>query len=172
MTNTLPPLHMYAGSATHFRDPFASKDFYNHRSRASWNSYPSELDLNRALTPPPEMSNATYTSKPVYYQQEHGHHYGDHMPAQQAYRAPVAPYLPQETSNTTYGRYDRTTRPSSRAVSPVLHPRQAAVSDYMHQQQQRCGSQADAIAPVFQIPKTVNDSGGSLSELAAQVSMM
>ena len=29
----------------------------------------------------------------------------------------------------------------------------------------------NAIAPSFQIPKSVNDSGGSLSELAAEVSL-
>ncbi len=36
--------------------------------------------------------------------------------------------------------------------------------------QQKREPQASAIAPSFQIPKSVNDSGGSLSELAAQVS--
>lgn len=170
MTTILPPpLQMHADNAIHFRDPFVSQDSY----QRSWHSYPpnAHADFVRALTPPPEMSGPTHTSKPAYYQQEHGRHFGDYMPSQQSYRAPVAPYLPQELSNTDFGRNGVATQPNSRTMSPVFQARQTTVDDsQLQHNHRRRESQASAIAPSFQIPKTVNDSGGSLSELAAQVS--
>lgn len=81
------------------------------------------------------------------------------MPAQQTYRAPVAPYLPQEVTNADFGRNGH--------ASPI---RQAPTEPANGVQPQRRASQANSIATNFQIPKAVNDSGGSLGELAAQVS--
>jgi hypothetical protein len=115
------------------------------------------------------MNVATQTSKSGYYQQNHVHHYGDHVPSNQASKAPMGPYLPQEVSNADFGRNGYTSQPSSRIMSPAMTSRQAPVDDLRLHSQQR-GTQANAIAPSFQIPKSVNDSGGSLSELAAQVS--
>jgi hypothetical protein len=162
---------MYAESVVHFRDPFLSRDAYDSPPRGSWHSYPPYPDFVRALTPPPEMSGVTETSKPSYYQQEHGHHLGDYMPSQQSYRAPVAPYHPQELSYGDFGRNGIATQPNSRTISPVFQARQTTVDDsHLQQAHRRRESQASAIAPSFQIPKSVNDSGGSLSELAAQVS--
>ncbi len=162
---------MYAESAwIQFRDPFLPRDAYDSHSRGSWHSCPSYPDLVRALTPPPEMSGATETSKPSYYQQEHGQHHGDYMHSQRSYRAPVAPYA-QELSNGDFGRNGVATQPSSRTISPVFQARQTTVDDsHLQQANRRRESQASAIAPSFQIQKSVNDSGGSLSELAAQVS--
>ena len=170
MTSILPPLHMYAASSIHFRDPFVSREAYEDHSRGRWHSYPQYADFNRALTPPPEMSSLADTSKSTYYQQEHGQHYDDYLPKQQAYRAPVAPYLPQDVTNADFGRNGVATQPGSRTMSPALQSRQATVDDSQQQIHQRRASQANAIAPSFQIPKSVNDSGGSLSELAAEVS--
>ena len=168
-TTLLPPLQMHADNTIHFRDPFVSQDTY----QRSWHSYPPNAyaDFVRALTPPPEMNGPTYTSKPGYYQQENGGHFGDYMPAQQSYRAPVAPYLPPEISSTDFGRNGVATQPNSRTMSPVFYARQTTVDDsQLQNNHRRREPQASAIAPSFQIPKTVNDSGGSLSELAAQVS--
>lgn len=151
--------HMYADTSIHFRDPFVSNDVFDKHLRGGWLPYSQHSDFDQALTPPPDMNGISLTSKPGYYQQEHGHHYGDFVSGQQAYRAPVAPYGPQEVSNAEFGRSGVATEPCSRSISPNLQ----------QQSQQRRGSQANAIAPSFQIPKSVNDSGGSLSELAAQV---
>ena len=170
MTSILPPLHMYADSGIHFRDPFVSKDAYSDNTAGSWSSYSQYADFVRALTPPPDMSGLAQTSKPGYYQQEHGVHYNNYQPPQQTYKAPGAPYIPQELSNADFGRNGVATEPSSRTMSPAIQSRQATMDDLQQHARQRRGSQANAIAPSFQIPKSVNDSGGSLSELAAQVS--
>ena len=166
---------MYANSTIHFRDPFKSRaetldsrQAYHDHYRASWNLHA----FNQSLTPPPEM-NGAHTSKATKYQQEHagGAHYGDYMPGQQAFRAPVAPYLPQEVSNAEFGRHGLASHTYSRRTSPtppLYYPGLAAPSD----PQQRTSSQANVIAPSFQIPKSVNESGGSLSELAAEITCL
>ena len=169
MTSILPPHHMYADSRIHFRDPFGSSDAYAEHQSESWYSPNQYTDFNRALTPPPDMSTFSRSSKPATYQQEHGHHYGDYMHSQQAYRAPVTSYVPREVTNSEFGRSGVPTQPGSRAISPVPS-RQATFDHSVQPSQQRRGSEANAIAPAFQIPTSVNDSGGSLSELAAQVS--
>ncbi|KAK5122066.1 hypothetical protein LTR85_004312 [Meristemomyces frigidus] len=166
MTSILPPLHMYANSAIHFRDPFASRDSPHNWSGANWSSYSQQSDFNRALTPPPDMNGASHATKPAYYQQERGQHYGNHH-HQQVYRAPVASYHAQDDS---LGRSGANTQTSSRTMSPVSGPRQPVFDE--PQAQSRRGSQANAIAPSFQIPRSVNDSGGSLSELAAQITCL
>ena len=168
MTGILLPLHMYADSSINFRDPVVSRDVYEKTLKESWYSYPQYDDFNRALTPPPEMSGLTKGSKTGYLQQEHGSLYGNYVASQHTYRAPGAPYFPQEVSNADFGRNGVATQPNSRTISPVQQTRQFAKDD--SQKHQRRESQANAIAPSFQIPKSVNDSGGSLSELAAQVS--
>ena len=73
----------------------------------------------------------------------------------------------QELGQTDFGR-GYATQPSSRTMSPVQQARSHTVDDHTRQHNSRA-SQANAIAPSFQIPRSVNDSGGSLSELAAQV---
>lgn len=55
-------------------------------------------------------------------------------------------------------------------MSPVSGPRQPVFDE--PRTFSRRGSQANAIAPSFQIPRSVNDSGGSLSELAAQITCL
>jgi hypothetical protein len=150
---------MHADNSIYFRDPFA----HDSHSRGSWPTNPPYVDLVRQLTPPPEMS-----SKPGYYPQEHGQRYGNHVASQQLHRAP---FVPQEHPGADYSRNGVATQPNSRTMSPVFQPRQTTVDDSQLQHgHRRKESQASAIAPSFQIPKSVNDSGGSLSELAAQVS--
>lgn len=163
---------MYAPAAIRFTDPFGSKD-----TAETWSSrsagYPflPPTDFNRALTPPPEMSgvSATQSWKPGYHSQEHVHHYGDYVPSRQASRAPVGPSLPQEVNNADFGRNGVVTQPSSRTISPVFTSRQTTMDDTQVSSHQRQSSRTSSIAPSFQIPKSVNDSGGSLAELAAQV---
>ncbi|KAK4539495.1 hypothetical protein LTR36_010893 [Oleoguttula mirabilis] len=158
MTSTLPPHHMYVT-----REP--SHD----RAGANWSTYSQRLNFDRALTPPPEMNGASHATKPAYYQQEYKQHYEGHH-HQQVYRAPVAPHHAQDGVNGTLGRSGANTQTSSRTMSPVSGPRQPIFDEPLVPS--RRGSQANAIAPGFQIPRSVNDSGGSLSELAAQITCL
>lgn len=159
---------MSAASAIRFRDPFALPHDYANNQR-SWPSFTPRHDLNRALTPPPEMNGVSH-QKPVYYRpDQHGGYTGDSIPHQQPYKAPIGNYLPQESSTAQFGRTGYATQPSSRTMSPVQQTRSFTVDDHSRQHSSRA-AQANAIAPSFQIPRSVNDSGGSLSELAAQVS--
>nr|POF18626.1 meiotically up-regulated gene 80 protein [Quercus suber] len=139
---------MSVHSAVQFRDPFASTVPPPHPALSGWTSEPSHARFSRALTPPPEM------------QQDHRHDHGDRLPGWQAYKAQVAPYLPQEVSNAEFGR-----QALSRPVSPVRQP-------VFAESQSRRGSHASNIALSFQIPRSVNDSGGSLSELAAEITCL
>lgn len=161
---------MYVNPAIRFRDPFSSKDsatHNSHRSSPGWSSRHHYPDINRVLTPPPEMNNAP-SAAPNSSQnvRVYGHGYTDYMPAQNAYRAPTTAYAPQEPPSRVHGRNGYASSDNSRA-SPVRH---VAIESNMSQAQQRRPSHHDAIATNFQIPRSVNDSGGSLSELAAQVS--
>lgn len=175
MTSTQRPPHMHPDPAIRFRDPFTvSKDltppksFSNayDSSRSNWYSNARYPDLNRALTPPPEMSGVHQQQQPSRYLKENGYHYNDSLSTQNAYRAPVASYPPQDLSNHGFaGRPAVVSQPASRA-SPV---RQAPAETNGDAQAHRRPSQANAIAANFQVPKSVNDSGGSLAELAAQV---
>ena len=163
MTNTLPLHRMYADTTVHFRDPFSTHNAYEDLPGADWSSYHQFPDFNRALTPPPDMNRASYTSRPAKRQQDHEQYQHDYS-GRSAYTTAAASYAPQEVSNFDFGRNGTASLP----ISPVTS-RPAVLHDTLPQSQQRRASQANAIAPSFQIPKTVNDSGGSLSELAAEV---
>ncbi|KAK5167693.1 uncharacterized protein LTR77_007392 [Saxophila tyrrhenica] len=155
---------MYAEPAIRFGDPFGS----NTTPNKTIHQHLPYLDFNRALTPPPEMNGAVQASKSGYYQPEHATHYGDYVPSNHASRAPAAHCLPQEVSNTEFGQNG--VQPRSRPMSPAMTSRQTTVDDTYSQHKRE--PQASAIAPSFQIPKSVNDSGGSLSELAAQITCL
>jgi hypothetical protein len=165
MTSLLPPLPMYAATAIQFTNPFAPRDSFDHAARANWHSFPQ--DFARALTPPPEMNSVSHSSKGGYYRKEQAHHYGDHLPAQYGYR-PAASYRQYEPATAVNYRNGVASQPRSRTMSPIPGPQQPVFDDPTS----RSGSQASAIAPSFQIPKSVNDSGGSLSELAAQITCL
>nr|POF13955.1 meiotically up-regulated gene 80 protein [Quercus suber] len=144
MTSIQPP-QMSVHNAVHFRDPFVSTTPPHQQPLSSWTSDPGYACCARALTPPPEM------------QQEHRQHHGDRW---QAYRPQGASYYPQEVSNAEFGR-----QAVSRPVSPARQP-------VFEDSQSRRGSHASNIALSFQIPRSVNDSGGSLSELAAEITCL
>lgn len=163
---------MYANAAIHFRDPFAARDstinrqpHHHGQSRANWSSQTTNQGLNRALTPPPDMNSVSH-ALPHGNHQEHGQYYNNaHMSNQSTYRAPTAQYQPygssQSNDRPSHSRDGRTSPRQSRTVQKS--------NDSQSRTQQKSNS---AIAPAFQIPKSVNDSGGSLSELAAEVSLV
>ncbi|KAM3422742.1 hypothetical protein BST61_g227 [Cercospora zeina] len=156
---------MYVDTAIRFRDPFvSSRDFppshlhgYD-RSRDNWASHARAHDLNRALTPPPEMSGV-HSSRPMSSQAgEYSQRSPDFSRSKPSHRAPAS-HQPADAS-IPHG--------SGRAS-----PHQAPIERMSDSSQQRRGSQYhNAIATNFQIPRSVNDSGGSLSELAAQITCL
>jgi hypothetical protein len=111
------------------------------------------------------MNNVSHVAQHVSHH-EHGQRYNSHMPAHSAYRAPVAQYPPYEPSGES-----RTAASRDAKVSPTSQARLPALDSAVETQSRQHKPNHNAIAPSFQIPKSVNDSGGSLSELAAEVSL-
>jgi hypothetical protein len=164
---------MYANAAIQFRDPFAARDSTLNRqphhygsSRANWAAYTSNQDPGRALTPPPDMNNATHAAQHITHQ-EHGQRYNSNMSTHSAYRAPVAHY----PSSYDASGDNRAAASRDAKVSPTTQTRLPALDSAVETQSRSHKPNHSAIAPSFQIPKSVNDSGGSLSELAAEVSL-
>lgn len=164
---------MYANASIQFRDPFAARDSTINRqphnyasSRANWAPYSNNSqDLSRALTPPPDMNNVSHATHVTH--QEHGQRYNNHMSTQSAYnRAPLAQYPSYEPSSNNHVAESRDAK-----VSPATQTRVAALDSAVETHSRVHKPNHNAIAPSFQIPKSVNDSGGSLSELAAEVSL-
>lgn len=159
-------------AATRFTDPFVSskdcppsvQDYA--RLRNSGVVQVPVQDINRALTPPPEMTGI-HSTRPSFHAGDHTQQHVDYVRGKPAYRAPVA--APQSLESTSdYSRNAPVKVYSSSRASPSRH---APVGLAANPAQQRRASQHhNAIATNFQIPRSVNDSGGSLSELAAQVS--
>lgn len=183
MTGILPPpQQMYANAAVQFRDPFAARDStFNRqphsysRSRAGWTSQSNYHDFNRALTPPPDMNGVSHHPKPSTHYQEHGNRYNDYVQGPQGYRAPVSQYPPYEPSGAStrpVASRNHTMSPNTQSRQSRIQPSLDVQHDTQSQPQSRRPSRDSAIAPSFQIPKTVNDSGGSLSELAAQITCL
>lgn len=152
MTALLPPGSMYTASTIRFRDPFVSSGTPQPHNGFSYEySRPaasSNYQFSRVLTPPPEMTGVSANLRPSQ-SHEQGHYYGNHGQSQ------VAPYH-------SYGQS------SNRPVSPRSRQNTVGAADVASQSQGQ-SSQSNAIAPALQIPRAVNNSQGSLSELAAQV---
>ena len=148
---------MYVNTAIRFRDPFVSS-----KDRA-----PSLQDYaHSALTPPPEMTGVQ-SARPSLHAGDYSQQHVDYVNGKPAYRASLAPYQSLETSC----EYSRTTGAIPHHNGRTSPPKQALVEPSIDPSQQRRGSQYhNAMATNFLIPRSVNDSGGSLSELAAQVS--
>ena len=166
---------MSVNAAIHFSDPFAARgstlhrEPHHHLPRASWTSRPTNDDFNRPLTPPPDMNGVSHASNPGTYHQELGRHYNDYASSQASHRGPTARY-PQYDHSGMSG-YAAGTR--SHTLSPVPQLQQSrqtgSAVPLEAASHSRRPSHNSAIAPSFQIPRSVNSSGGSLSELAAQV---
>ncbi|QIW95294.1 hypothetical protein AMS68_000812 [Peltaster fructicola] len=149
MQRTLPP-SMYTNGAVTFRNPFDNSGTSFDPHHLSQDSpYAAYVHLNRPPTPPPEMHGAQYTFEQGF-RQERGHDsvLGD----QYVYK----PYTSQEHDH-------------ARPPSPANLSRPAVDFESTTETVSRRPSQANDIAKPFQIPRSVNDSGGSLAELAAEI---
>ncbi|KAF2723641.1 hypothetical protein K431DRAFT_282737 [Polychaeton citri CBS 116435] len=174
MTASSPATQMYIHGAVRFRDPF-SKDSLPGRqpldshSRGSWEAQTRFSDINRVLTPPPEMNGPTNAYRPIYHQQENGFpnanlaasRYGPNHA--QTY-SPAATHKANALTNPQNAV--TTTHSGSRPASPAQARGQSKTS------QSRRGSHQNNIAVQYQIPRSINDSGGSISELAAQITCL
>jgi hypothetical protein len=163
---TTAPLHMYAEPAIRFRDPFrVSKKLTSPASNKSFHQLsqrpPFQSTFSGPRTPPPEMNAASSSFRSEYQPQEHAQSYGGHMSSQHPQRAHVPAY---PSADVTVHSHDYS-RPLPQSTS---NGRSSPARPVFIEERRR--SNANAIASNFQIPRDVNDSGGSLAELAAQVS--
>lgn len=168
MLNLLPPQSMYPPSGVHFRNPFnqpsrpQSHHHYDLDLTSPSSGYSkSSVSLHRPLTPPPEMNSvASHVQRPQYP------YYGERPASSVKYEPGQAKYesgaYSQPQSYHDQPKREIISQPVSKAQSPVFteNPNTGAIQK---------NSQMSTIAPSLQIPRSVNNSQGSLAELAAQV---
>jgi hypothetical protein len=158
---TTASFHMYAEPAIRFRDPFrVSKRLSPPTSSKGYHHQPQRSAFVGPRTPSPEMNPVPPHYRADYERQEHGPLHGDNMTSQNTQRAHVPPtYPPMDMSD--HNDYSRP------LLSGTANVRSSPAKPVFIEERRR--SHANAIASNFQIPRDVNDSGGSLAELAAQV---
>jgi len=176
MTSVVSAVHMYNHSSLDRRHSFkgSSPPYVHDPSMTSaWPAYPLyHSDFTRALTPPPDMNGVhPPLSRSTAHPYDHGSHYADYM-STALHAGPASSTAIREYPHADTARREAPARFYSRS-SPARRPSMDASSDTQSISQSRRGSQAsNSIAPNFQIPRSVNDSGGSLSELAAQITCL
>lgn len=162
---TCPMLSMYPPPGIHFRNPFV-----DNRTSQPFCHYNFDLDLQspsgsakvscpakKPITPPPDMNSVAshvqppqYSFAPVKYEQRQ-------------YEQPSYSHAQASTQGQVHlPRPEVSTRPSS----PVQQPHPVT---FTNPHDQKRDSHMNAIAPSLQIPRSVNNSQGSIAELAAQV---
>lgn len=171
MLNSLPPQSMYPPSDIHFRNPFKessrSQSHYNYGvhvpSPSPGYSNKISLPFHKPLTPPPEMNSVAQNVQLRQYS-----YYNDRSATK--YEAEQSKHEPatcrqNQVNNNAQPKQEASSRPVSRPRSPVFtqNPNPGA---------SRADCQVNSIAPSLQIPRSVNNSQGSLAELAAQVRLL
>lgn len=170
MLHSLPPQPMYSPTGIHFRNPFIEQrpqsrynhDFNHPLSSTEYNTSKSALPLHRPITPPPEM-NTVATNLP----HSQNLYYGDRSAAPLKYEMGQSKY--------EVGAFDQSQALSNQQAKQepfpesVSRPRSPVFTQNPNTGGPRRTSQVNSIAPSLQIPRSVNNSQGSLAELAAQV---
>lgn len=171
MLNSLPPQSMYPPSDIHFRNPFKEssrpQSHYNYGvhvpSPSPGYSNKISLPFHKPLTPPPEMNSVAQNVQLRQYS-----YYNDRSATK--YEAEQSKHEPatcrqNQVNNNAQPKQEASSRPVSRPRSPVFtqNPNPGA---------SRADCQVNSIAPSLQIPRSVNNSQGSLAELAAQVRLL
>lgn len=171
MLGVIPAQSMCTATAIQFRNPFVAG---GHSHSAHYHYYEdlsidspltkAHYPVKRPLTPPLDMNTVAPYQASQY--QEHGNRYGEGV-ATARYQA-SSNTMYQDSRNTHTVKYEQkpSAPASSRPRSPVS---QSSTHQPVNSARQRKASQTHAIAPSLQIPRSVNNSQGSLSELAAQV---
>lgn len=172
---------MYSQSTFQTRGlwPSAAPHFQSHKAPAfeppvsspisPLSRFPSQV--RRPPTPPEDMSSLAYNYRPLGNRyQEHGI-YNVERDNRRPYSSTYDSVTESAHDQRAMAHYSRPQAPLSRQSSPT-HSHQSFTSSSSQQQSQRKASQVSLIAPSLQIPRTVNNSQGSLSELAAQVTCL
>ncbi|KAG9970720.1 hypothetical protein KCU98_g14299, partial [Aureobasidium melanogenum] len=172
-------LSMYPPPGIHFRNPFVdssastsqSFDHTHHKFSLDIQSpagsakvtYPS----TKPLTPPPDMHSVA-----AHVQPQHSRYYGERSSA-----APIK-YEHRKYDQSTYDHNQSQSQNqvqlpkpdvSARPPSPVYQPHPV---HFIEPPNQKRDSHMSAIAPSLQIPRSVNNSQGSIAELAAQITCL
>lgn len=171
-------LSMYPPPGIHFRNPFVdsststsqSFDHSHHKfpldiqspAGSAKVSYPS----TKPLTPPPDMHSVA-----SHVQPQHTSYYGERSSAapikyeHRKYDQPT--YDHSQSQSQTQVQLPKPDVSAARPPSPIYQPHPVHFTEPPNQKRD---SHMSAIAPSLQIPRTVNNSQGSIAELAAQVS--
>ncbi|KAK6439188.1 hypothetical protein LTR95_004607 [Oleoguttula sp. CCFEE 5521] len=173
---------MHTHAAIHFTDPFAARQLSHippstgcGRQLAGPGSEGWHRDFNRALTPPPDMHGTYHADTAAMHRYDERSFTNDGSARTTSYRAPASTFAPYEVLNCNSGSAGVTAGIQNHTLSPTLQaqfPRQQQTSAAYDSHDQSRRSSQNTIATGFQIPRSVNSSGGSLSELAAQITCL
>lgn len=171
---------MYHPEATQFQHPLHTGNFFlrppfESQYRSAFASPVSILSrlapiVNRPPTPPPDMNSLAPTLHTPRYQENPYTSYRER--ASVAPRQPPVSYEQTQDLRDGFSRQSNMQVRSNKARSPA--PRQSTVASVAGPApaQSRKSSHNYSIAPYLQIPRSINSSQGSLSELAAQITCL
>ena len=166
MLGLLQPRSMYPPSAIQFCNPLPDTSRYhtchNNLDISSPLHRPKDfsLPLQRPITPPPDMNTiAPHVQHPRYA------YYGDRSATSANHETEVSYNQTRQSQvlGNTQSKPEVIPQSSTRPRSPIFTQVSNAPAP-------RRDSQTHSIAPALQIPRSVNNTQGSLAELAAQVS--
>jgi hypothetical protein len=169
-------LSMYPPPGIHFRNPF--DDSRTPTSQSCRHHHNLDLDIQspsgsakvtvrtqKPLTPPPDMNSVV-----SHVQPQHGNCYGERPPAikyeqqqQQKHDQPVYAHTQHQV------QLPKPEVSAARLPSPIYQPHPV---HFTNPSNNKRDSHMSAIAPSLQIPQSVNNSHGSIAELAAQVNLL
>lgn len=165
---------MYPPPGIYFRNPFVDSSTSTSQSLASsHHKFPLDIQSpagsaqvtfssTKPLTPPPDMNSVA-----AHVQPQHSSYYGDTSSAasiKYEHRRYDQPTCDQSQNQVQLPKPDVK---AAKPPSPVYQPHPVHFIDPPNQKRD---SHMSAIAPSLQIPRSVNNSQGSIAELAAQVS--
>lgn len=171
MLKSLPPQSMYPSSAIHFRNPFTGPSHSHTQHKYNLNiPSPSSghhkipVSSYRPLTPPPDMNSVA----PNVQRQPYSYYAADRSAAPVKYEPSQ---IKHEQANQSQHQIFSNAQPKSEVIpQSASRPLSPVFTQNPNTTTSRRESQLNSIAPSLQIPRTVNNSKGSLAELAAQVS--
>ena len=169
-------LSMYPPPGIYFRNPFVDSSTSTSQSFShSHHKLPLDIQFpagsaqvtfpsTKPLTPPPDMNSVA-----AHVQPQHSSYYGQTpsaAPIKYEHRKYDQPTYDQNQSQNQV-QLPKPEVSAARPPSPVYQPHPVHFIDPPNSKRD---SHMSAIAPSLQIPRSVNNSQGSIAELAAQVS--
>jgi hypothetical protein len=172
-------LSMYPPPGIYFRNPFVDSSTSTSQTFGhSHHKFPLDVQSpagsaqvtftsTKPLTPPPDMNSVAAQVQP-----QHSSYYGETPSAvpikyeHRKYDQPAA-YDQSQSHSQSQVQLPKPDVSAARPPSPVYQPHPVHFIDPPNSKRD---SHMSAIAPSLQIPRSVNNSQGSIAELAAQVS--